>query len=117
MGEAQYVGYEMSGGVMVATVLREKVTEHENDALLNDIAEAADTRGWRIAMDLSQVGLLSSAGLGGLITLHKRCADAGGRLVVFGLQGPIMDLLKLTKLNRMLTIEPTREAAVKRAAA
>jgi anti-sigma B factor antagonist len=115
MAEAQYVRVQPSGKVAVAEVLREKITEHENQAVFGDVTTAAAGSGHRVALDLSQVGLLSSAGLGALITLHKACASQGGRLVVFGVQSQILDLLKLTHLDRLLTIVPSREAAITKA--
>jgi anti-sigma B factor antagonist len=117
VGESQYVRTEPVGRVVLAEVLREKITEHENHAVFNDLSAAAAKHGQRVALDLGQVGLLSSAGLGGLITLHKACAAKGGRLVVFGVQDQILSLLKLTHLDKLLTIAPSREAAVEKAGA
>jgi anti-sigma B factor antagonist len=117
MVEAQYVRVEPEGAVAVAQVLREKITEHENQAIFHDLSEAAEKSGFRLAVDLGQVGLLSSAGLGGLITLHKLCAAKGGRLVIFGVQDPIIGLMKMTRLDRLLVIVADRAGAVKKAAA
>ena len=117
MTESQYVGVQRIGAVAVAQVLREKITEHENQPVFAELSSAAAASGHRLALDLSGVGLLSSAGLGGIITLHKSCNAGGGRLVVFGIQDQILDLLKLTHLNKLLTIADSRDAAVKKAGA
>jgi anti-anti-sigma factor len=117
MAESQYVRVKPTDGVMLAEVLREKITEHENHAVFTDLSAAAGAHGHRIALDLTQVGLLSSAGLGGLITLHKACAAKGGRLVVYGVQSPILDLLKLTRLDRLLLVAPSQAEAVQKAKA
>ncbi len=117
MGESQYVRVERVGPVAVAAVLREKITEHENQPVFAELSSAAGASGHRLAVDLSAVGLLSSAGLGALITLHKACIAGGGRLIVFGVQTQILDLLKLTHLHKLLTIADSRDAAVKKAGA
>jgi anti-sigma B factor antagonist len=117
MGDAQYVRVERFGKVIVAEVLREKITEHENSAVFNDLSSAAETSGHRLALGLAQVGFLSSAGLGALINLHKLCHGKGGRLVVFGLQHQIFDLMKLTHLHKLLIITDSRDAAVAKAGA
>jgi anti-sigma B factor antagonist len=117
MVETQYIRVEQIGGVPVAEVLREKITEHENQPVFHDLSEAAARHAHRIAVDLAQVAFLSSAGLGGLITLHKLCASKGGRLVVFGIQEQILDLMKMTRLDRLLVIAPDRDAAVQKAGA
>lgn len=117
MAESQYVRIERVGGVALAEVLREKITEHENQPVFAELAAAAASSGHRLAVDLAGVGMLSSAGLGGMITLHKTCAGSGGKLVVFGIQDQILDLLKLTHLNKLLHVADSREAAVKKAGA
>lgn len=114
MAESQYVRIEPQDGVMLAQVLREKITEHENQAVFTDLSTAAPAHKHRIALDLSQVGLLSSAGLGALITLHKACAANGGRLIVFGVQPAILDLLKLTRLDRLLQLATSRDTALQK---
>lgn len=117
MPESQYVRVQRVGPVAVAQVLREKITEHENQPVFAELAAAAAGAGHRLAVDLAGVGLLSSAGLGGIISLHKTCAGCGGKLVVFGIQDPIQHLLKLTHLHKLLNIADTRDAAVKEAGA
>ena len=117
MTESQYVRFEPVGKVALAEVLREKITEHENAAVFNDLSAVGAKHGNRIALNLEQVGFLSSAGLGALVTLHKACASKGGRLVVYGVQDPILQLLKLTHLDKLLVIVPTRDAAVEKAGA
>ena len=116
MAESQYVGVQRVGAVAVAQVLREKITEHENQRVFAELSAAAAAANHRLAVDLSGVGLLSSAGLGGMINLHKTCVAGGGRLVVFGLQDPILEVLRLTHLHKLLTIADSRDAALKKAA-
>lgn len=117
MAESQYVRVQRIGSVALAEVLREKITEHENQPVFGELSAAAVANGHRLAVDLSGVGMLSSAGLGGLITLHKSCAAGGGRMVVCGVQDQIHELLKLTHLNKLLTIADSRDAALKKAEA
>src|SRR5262249_24054885 len=80
MAECQYVRVQRVGPVALAEVLREKITEHENTPVFDELGRAAASSGHRLAVDLGGVGLLSSAGLGGLISLHKACVAGGGRL-------------------------------------
>jgi anti-anti-sigma factor len=103
--------------VALAEVLREKITEHENTPVFDELGRAAASSGHRLAVDLGGVGLLSSAGLGGLISLHKACVAGGGRLVVFGVQDQILNVLKLTHLHKLLIISENRDAAIQKAGA
>jgi anti-sigma B factor antagonist len=117
MSESQYVKAEAIGPVLSAQVLWERITDRESGAVVSDIQNAARETTWRIALDLSRVMLLASAGLGALINLHKQCLEAGGKLVVFGLREEIEDLMKLTKLHRLLNIAGSRDDAMARASA
>lgn len=117
MSETQFVKAETVGPVLAAEILWERITDRESDAVTNDLMAAAREGSWRIALDLSRVLLLASAGLGTLINMHKQCTASGGRLVVFGLRSEIQELMKLTKLHRLLTIADSREDAIKKASA
>jgi anti-sigma B factor antagonist len=116
MGEAQYVRIERVDGVAAATVLREKITEHENTPVFTELSTAAAASKHRLILDMAQVNLLSSAGLGSLINLHKLCTSNGGRLVIHGLQEQIAGLMKLTHLHKLLVIVDSRADALKKAA-
>ena len=115
MSDSQYIKTEGVGEVLVAQILWEKVTDRECTAILADLVDSARSLTWRIALDLSKVLLLTSAGLGMLINLHKQCATGGGKLVVFGLSEELGDLMKLTKLDKLLQMASSRDAAIKKA--
>jgi anti-sigma B factor antagonist len=117
MSESQCIKSETVGQVMAAQILWEKITDRECTAVMNDLMEAARRTSWRIALDLSKVMMLASAGLGALINLHKQCTTGGGKLVVFGLNAELTELMNLTRLSRLLTICQTRDQAIAKAAA
>ncbi len=117
MPPSPYIKSELTGQVLAAQVLYEKVTERECAGIQTDLQEAAKTTSWRITLDMSKVMMLASAGLGMLINLHKHCTTGGGKLVIHGLSDELLDLMKLTKLNKLLTIADSKEAALKKASA
>lgn len=101
-----------SNGVAVATVLCERYSEHESKPIENDLLGAASDRGHKLVIDMSKVAMLASAGIGSLISLHQACTKAGGKLVVCAIDPQIGQMLKLTRMDRMLNIAPTREQAI-----
>ena len=101
-----------SNGVAVATVLCERYSEHESKPIENDLLDAASARAHRLVIDMSKVAMLASAGIGSLISIHQACHKAGGRLVVCNIDQQIGQMLKLTRMDKMLNIEPTREQAI-----
>ncbi|MFN7020643.1 MAG: STAS domain-containing protein [Phycisphaerales bacterium] len=98
---------------IVAAIRTEKLGQREAQIIESELKSAAPSRQWRLALDLSEVTLLASMGLGMLVTLHKECSNNSGRLAIFGLSPDIQQLLKITHLERILKVAPDRDAAVK----
>ena len=67
----------------------------------------------RIVLDFEKVEYLSSQALGIIMSAQKRLKAADGKLVLCGVNPKLMELLKITKLDRALTIKPTQKEAVK----
>ena len=68
-----------------------------------------------LVLDFGRVQFIASSVIGILLTLHKRlsAAPAGGTSLVLCAVGPkLMELLKLSRLDRLLTIKPTRKEAL-----
>jgi anti-sigma B factor antagonist len=67
-----------------------------------------------LILDFSNVQFISSQAIGILLTLNKKLsALKGGKLILCGVQPRLMELIKITRLDRVLTIKPTRHEAVK----
>lgn len=101
---------------MLGRIEQEKVAEREAAVIQAEFNAAAPSAGWRAAIDLSPVGMLTSTGLGAIITLSKACKAGGGRLVLFGLRGEILQVLKLTRMDRLIAIASSRDEALRLAA-
>ena len=98
---------------VVAVVRCEKVGSREAQILETDLRKAAPDRKWRMVIDLNEVTLLASMGLGMLVTMHKEASANGGKLAICGLRPEIVQLLKVTHLERVLKIHSDRDAALK----
>lgn len=60
-----------------------------------------------LLLDLSQVEYADSGGLGLLVHTHGRLSAKNGTLRLSGVQPRVMDLIRLTKMDTILTIEST----------
>jgi anti-anti-sigma regulatory factor len=100
-----------TGGV-VATVLLENVTDFDLTPLGGDLRDSMTTGGGKIAVDMSQVIILGSAGLGLLLNLRKEAVSQKGKFIIFGLSDDLMGVMKATKLNTLLTITKDRKSAL-----
>jgi anti-sigma B factor antagonist len=68
----------------------------------------------KIVLDFEKVQYLSSQAIGIILTLHKKMASLKhSRLVLCSVGPKLMELLKITRLDRILTIKPTQAEATK----
>ncbi|GAC1463964.1 MAG: hypothetical protein NVSMB9_02080 [Isosphaeraceae bacterium] len=56
--------------------------------------------GNRVALDLSRADFLSSSGVAILVGLKRRLDQKQGKLVLFGVQPVVLDLLRITRLTQ-----------------
>jgi anti-sigma B factor antagonist len=67
----------------------------------------------RILLDLSGVSYISSAGLRSILQLVKHEADHGGRVGLFSVPAPIMDVIGISGFQSRLDLYPDRASALK----
>lgn len=68
----------------------------------------------KIVLDFEKVQYLSSQAIGIVLTMNKKLGSLpNSKLVLCGVGPKLMDLLKITRLDRLLTIKPTQKEAVK----
>lgn len=65
----------------------------------------------RVVLDLSRVDFLDSTGLGAVVTGLKRMRGHG-ELVLCGIVEVVMNVFRLTRMDRVFRIEPDVDAAV-----
>ena len=113
MAEGAYVTILPMTTCVVCHITSEKVGAREAGIIEQEARGAGPGKKWKMIVDLKDVTMLASMGLGVLVSLHKSCAAEGGRLIVCGLREDIVQLMKLTHLERILKIAKDRDAAVK----
>lgn len=100
------------GEVLVVTYEGESLDAYAATELRTRIASRIE-EGWRyVVLDLSSVRFLDSTGLGVLVHLHKRAAR-GGRFVLCGVGEMVLDVLRLTRMDRALSVVPTAADAIR----
>lgn len=68
-----------------------------------------------LILDLTAVPYMDSAGMGAIINYFVSCQRHGKKLIVAGVNGRVMELFRMTKVDGLLTLVPTvaeAEAAV-----
>ena len=76
------------------------------------IAEQVRNGARQVIVDLSDVNLMNSSGLGMLVAASTSLRSSGGRLMVVGANERIVALLKMTRLDTVFANYESRDAAV-----
>ncbi|MEL6797448.1 MAG: STAS domain-containing protein [Planctomycetota bacterium] len=113
MAESSFVKAEAAGKAVNLTILSPQIGDREAQIITGEIEEAAAPANWRVAIDMSQVTFLASAGLGVLVSAHNTAKESKGKLAVYNIAPSLMDMLKLTHLDKLFTIKPDQASALK----
>jgi anti-sigma B factor antagonist len=77
---------------------------------LNSLVEGDGRR--KVLLNFGNVEYLSSTALGILISLNKKLKAFGGRLILCDIDPRIYEVFKITKLDRLLTIQQEEQVAL-----
>lgn len=89
------------------------IGQRETPPIQAELIAAAEKAGGRLIVDLSAVTMLTSVGIGMFVTLHGKCKGEKGRLALYSLRPDIVELLRLTRLDKLFLIAKDKDAAVK----
>ncbi len=66
----------------------------------------------KMVVDFSGVSFMSSAMIGKLVLLHKRCKSAEIKMKVCQISDNVMEVFKITRLHKVFDIQKDREKAL-----
>jgi anti-sigma B factor antagonist len=92
-------------GNQATVLLKDKIYVNDASLLRDDLLEIMEKGVTDLRLDLSELNYIDSSGLGTLVTINKRTREKKGRLVLTGVQGLPLDLIKRTRLNSIFTVE------------
>ncbi len=81
-------------------------------ALKSEVLALADAHVLKIVVDLADLNLVDSTGVGVLISLFKRTRSALGHVYFAGVQGQPREIFRLLRLDRALDLVPSVDAAI-----
>lgn len=100
--------------VTVARFTDKKILDESNIQIIgNQMFSLVDEdHRQKIVLDFTNVEYLSSAALGKLITMDKKVKAAGGKLRLCSIRSDILEVFKITRLDKLFTIREDREKAL-----
>jgi anti-sigma B factor antagonist len=100
--------------VTVARFTDKKILDESNIQIIgNQLFSLVDEdHRQKIVLDFTNVEYLSSAALGKLITMDKKVKASGGKLRLCSIRSDILEVFKITRLDKLFTIRENREKAL-----
>lgn len=100
--------------VTVARFTDKKILDESNIQIIgNQLFSLVDEdHRQKIVLDFTNVEYLSSAALGKLITMDKKVKASGGKLRLCSIRSDILEVFKITRLDKLFTIREDREKAL-----
>jgi len=90
-----------------------RITIGEGNVMLRDIVrQLLDAGHKKIAMNLHEVGYVDSSGLGELVKVYATVRNQGGQLKLVNPSKRVHDLLQMTKLASVFSLEPDEASAI-----
>jgi anti-sigma B factor antagonist len=81
-------------------------------ALRDLLGQQIDGPAARVLLDLSDVNLIDSSGIGILVTAHRRADGQGARFGLAGATGTVARVFEMTRTNKLLSIYDTVDEGV-----
>jgi anti-sigma B factor antagonist len=102
------------GDVAVVNFVDKKILDEQNIQMIgDDLNRLVDELGRRkILLNFQNVDFMSSAALGKLISLHRKLQAVQGQLVLCKIAKDILDVFKITKLDKLLKIVPDEQTGL-----
>lgn len=110
-GQKDYVEFSHPGGHLVARVVVPSIGQNEAPFIREQVLArlGSTARGKAFVLDLSQVSLVSSLGLGTCVDLRNCAERAGLRPVAAGLNRHLVELFRLMRIERLFHIARTEQ--------
>jgi anti-anti-sigma factor len=90
-----------------------QVRERQAELIQDRLRTIADRTSGKVAVSLSEIIIMTSAGINALVAANAHCETLGGHLSLFAASRDLRKMFKVTKLDRKLVITSTAHEAVR----
>lgn len=114
MHEKTIIAVDIKDGVAIGRITCPSIGEREAPIVQQEGLAGAARAGHKLVLDFTQVQMMGSLALGTLVTISKQCKAGGGKLALFGLNGNLADVLKMSRLDKLLLITRDEDHAIRK---
>jgi anti-anti-sigma factor len=105
------IGREQQGDVTIVK-LGGRFDSAAASAAETQLGDALGTGSPRLALDMSRLEYISSAGLRVLLVLARKVQQGSGKIALFGLAPNVREVFTVSGLDTILSIQPDAAAAL-----
>lgn len=102
---------QMPGGIVVVSVTG-TMDESNRSYFFDCIGDLIEDGFPHVIVDCDGLGSISSSGLAGLLRARDKAQAKGGKIYLTHVNATIVEVLSITKLNKLLAIFPTTNELV-----
>ena len=99
------------GNVLIIKLLEKRLDEPVTADFKERIAEFVKRGNESIVLNLSEVSFVDSSGLGSIISSMKMLGQKGD-FAICGMQETVLNLFRITKMDKLLKIFPSEKEAI-----
>jgi len=107
----------LDSGVMILALSGSMTMGNQLQQLEWDLQQLSKKNQNRIVLDMSKITYLDSSAIGVLIGCHGSLRDSGGQLRLAGVTSRVSAVFKMTGVDKVLSVDPTRDDSVSALAA
>ena len=104
---------EKAGDITIVRITEKKLYQDAVSPFQDKMVSLIDEGRQNLIIDLSEVDVMNSSGLGVLILTWDRLSKEGGRLVIMGLGSLMQELFQRMRLNLIFTVVQTEAEALR----
>jgi anti-anti-sigma factor len=108
-----YIETEQAGEVLIARLRLQRITADLAGPAFAEILGASESAK-AVLVDLGQVDFLDSTGIGEMVQFGKKLRARGAAFSLAGLSPPLMQLVRMMRLERIMAFDPDRASALQR---
>jgi anti-anti-sigma factor len=89
----------------ITVKLKGDIYTEQGDELHEVFLEIVDKNPKEVVIDLAELKSITSSGIGKIVLLYKELKQKQGRIRIVGANSTIMQIFKIVKLDKIMTIE------------
>lgn len=104
------INLQQENGITTAVIDETRLDASVAPEFMSEMDKIITSGNDQIIIDISKLSFMDSSSLGAMVSVLKKIS-ATGKMVIFGASGTVLELFKLTRMDRIFTLTNDLETA------